>query len=76
MLPDAVINPRLNLLLYPSARSAGISRPPMATMVTPDAPVKAVNTAHDASATSERPPGKNARESRTRRSGARLCANR
>ena len=46
-----------NLSVYPSLSRAGKSRPPSAKMVTPEAPVKAVNTAHSASEMTARPPG-------------------
>jgi hypothetical protein len=51
--------------------SAGISRPPRATIVTPEAPVNVVNIAQAKIVTMPRPPGtqpRNALETLTRRS--------
>ena len=69
-LPDDVTRPMLNLSLYPASVNAGYSNAPSATMVTPDAPVKAVKNAQATKATMARPPGihpRKARVSLTRR---------
>ena len=56
-LPELVTSPRLNLSEKPTLTSAGYNSAPIATMVTPDAPVKAVKKAQVTNAMTPSPPG-------------------
>jgi len=72
-LPDAVFSPRLKRSSYAACINAGWNSDPSAMIVTPEAPVNAVNSAHDTSVTIASPPGNqpsSAWESLTRRCGA------
>ena len=56
-LPDVVTSPSANFSEYCSEISIGNTKPPSATIVTPEPPVNAVNTAQLASTTTASPPG-------------------
>ena len=76
-LPEVVIRPSENVSGRRSFLRAGRSRPPKATIVIPEAPVKAVKRADMIMAMMAKPPGshpKSAWEKRTRRAGAPLSA--
>src|SRR5258706_16435986 len=55
--PEAGTRPSENPSGYLSFTSAGKTRPPSARMVTPEPPVKVVNSAHTEIAISASPPG-------------------
>ena len=76
-LPDAVSRPSENFSPYFCCSNAGYSTAPSATIVTPVAPVKAVNIAQAITATIARPPGNQPSKAfvtRTMRCGAWLSA--
>ena len=58
-LPDVVINPSENFSGYFCLINIGYNNPPSAMIVTPEAPVNAVNIAQIKSDTIPSPPGKN-----------------